>query len=385
MKRVAIIGGGISGLSCAYQLSKKGVEFKLFERNQETGGRIKRFIAGEMPMSLGAFAFSMNYHNVLELIYEMGFGDKITAGTFGKLGIYTNGRLIKVNPVSIIFDRSVSLRTKFDLIRLRRLLFRITPALLDDPVFDMPLDRFILNRYSKGVLKDFVEPSVASYFADSSKNVSAKYGLRALSASFNTRELSGTLYPLVEALTSRLGGRISLGTRVSEISPHGNSVRVQTDKTAEEFDYVICCLPVPELEAIGTEIILPKVEYEARNAYIVKGRSRYPDVASIVNGDKEYHVDHIFYRGSYSSVSTVQENPNLEPFFETGVELIYHHRWSYCAPRTKPGETIRKFGTQFPNIFTCGDYVFGGGLESSVRAGKEVARLVIERAELATA
>lgn len=379
MKKVGIIGGGISGLSCAYQLLKKGIDFKLFERNEQTGGRIKRFIAGDTAMSLGAFAFSMNYHNLLELIYEMGFKDKITVGAFGKLGIYTNGRLIKVNPLSILFNKSISIRTKFDLLRLRRLLFRITPAILDDPVFDMPLDQFILQRYSEGVLKNFVEPSVLSYFDDSSKNVSAKYGLRVLSASFNTRELQGTLYPLVDAITSRLGPNVSVGSKVTQIVSRSNSVEVSGDKGKEEFDFVICCLPVPELRDIETGIDLPRVEYEARNAYIVKGRPKYPDVASIVNGDQEYHVDHIFYRGAYASVSAAQDNPNLEPFFERGAEIVHHHRWNYCAPRTKPGESIRKFETKFPNIFICGDYVFGGGLESSIRAGKEAAQLVMAR------
>ncbi len=39
-RRVAVIGGGIAGLNCAYQLKKKGVYAEVFEASDRTGGRI---------------------------------------------------------------------------------------------------------------------------------------------------------------------------------------------------------------------------------------------------------------------------------------------------------------------------------------------------------
>ncbi len=333
MKKIGIIGGGISGLSCAYQLSKLGIDFKLFERNEITGGRIKSFEIGEESLPLGAFAFSMNYRNVVELISEMGLTNKITKGVFGKLGIYTRGRLIKVSLISILFDRTISLRTKIDLVRLRRFMFRITPQVLDNPAYDVSLEKFILERYSEGVLKDFVEPSIISYFAEPSSAVSAKYGLRVLSASFNTCELQGTLYPLVETITAKLGNRIAMKTQVMQVTPRESRVEVITDRGKEEFDLVVCCLPIPELKQISG-LQLPDIRYEVRNAYVIKGVRKYPGVASIVNGDPAYHVDHVFYRGKYAPLSAVMDDPVLDQFLEKGEEIIHPHRWNYCAPRT---------------------------------------------------
>ena len=41
MKRVAIIGGGISGLSAAWELKKKQIPFILFEAAERCGGAIQ--------------------------------------------------------------------------------------------------------------------------------------------------------------------------------------------------------------------------------------------------------------------------------------------------------------------------------------------------------
>jgi protoporphyrinogen/coproporphyrinogen III oxidase len=41
MKRVAIIGGGLSGLAAAYQLAREGVEFTLFEASSRLGGIVE--------------------------------------------------------------------------------------------------------------------------------------------------------------------------------------------------------------------------------------------------------------------------------------------------------------------------------------------------------
>ncbi len=43
-KKVAVVGGGISGLSCAYFLSKAGVKVDIYEKEKELGGVVKKYI-----------------------------------------------------------------------------------------------------------------------------------------------------------------------------------------------------------------------------------------------------------------------------------------------------------------------------------------------------
>ena len=41
MNRVAIVGGGISGLACAYFLGRRGVRCRLYEKRSRLGGTIR--------------------------------------------------------------------------------------------------------------------------------------------------------------------------------------------------------------------------------------------------------------------------------------------------------------------------------------------------------
>jgi NADH-quinone oxidoreductase subunit F len=43
-KRVAVIGGGICGLTCAYFLSKEGIRVDIYEKENELGGTVKKYI-----------------------------------------------------------------------------------------------------------------------------------------------------------------------------------------------------------------------------------------------------------------------------------------------------------------------------------------------------
>ena len=53
MKKVAIIGGGFSGLSAACYLAKKGVKVTIFEKNNTVGGRNRRFTENGYTFEMG--------------------------------------------------------------------------------------------------------------------------------------------------------------------------------------------------------------------------------------------------------------------------------------------------------------------------------------------
>jgi len=72
-ERVIIIGGGLSGLTLAYLLSKRNINAKVFEASPRLGGRIQT-IKGTLqtPLELGATWFSNMHPNLLSLIDELG-------------------------------------------------------------------------------------------------------------------------------------------------------------------------------------------------------------------------------------------------------------------------------------------------------------------------
>jgi len=72
-ERVLIIGGGLSGLTLAYFLSKKNIRTSVLEASPRLGGRIQT-IKGAMgtPLELGATWFSEMHPNLLALIDKLG-------------------------------------------------------------------------------------------------------------------------------------------------------------------------------------------------------------------------------------------------------------------------------------------------------------------------
>jgi monoamine oxidase len=71
MKNVIIIGGGLSGLTAAYYLKKKGVTVQVLEANDYLGGRIKTIeTSSESALEIGA-TWVFNDPNLKDLLSEL--------------------------------------------------------------------------------------------------------------------------------------------------------------------------------------------------------------------------------------------------------------------------------------------------------------------------
>lgn len=72
-ERILIVGGGLSGLTLAYLLSKRNIEAKILEASPRLGGRIQTITGTlETPLELGATWFSDMHKNMLNLLNELG-------------------------------------------------------------------------------------------------------------------------------------------------------------------------------------------------------------------------------------------------------------------------------------------------------------------------
>lgn len=72
-KRLVLVGGGLSGMSLAYFLSKENLNIQMVEASSRLGGRIHTAI-GKLgtPLELGATWFSDGHQNLLQLLTELG-------------------------------------------------------------------------------------------------------------------------------------------------------------------------------------------------------------------------------------------------------------------------------------------------------------------------
>jgi protoporphyrinogen oxidase len=75
-----IIGGGISGLYCAYKLSKKYPNAKIVvcEKENRIGGRVHTIYGNGFSLEAGAGRFNSKHKLLIELIEELGLKNKIS-------------------------------------------------------------------------------------------------------------------------------------------------------------------------------------------------------------------------------------------------------------------------------------------------------------------
>ena len=75
MQDVIVIGGGLSGLTIAYQLKKRGLAVKVLEAQHRLGGRIETIYGKQnTPMEMGATWFNAEHKNLLALLAELNIG-----------------------------------------------------------------------------------------------------------------------------------------------------------------------------------------------------------------------------------------------------------------------------------------------------------------------
>ncbi len=84
--RVGIIGGGLAGLSCAYELSRRGMAVTLLEKSPHLGGKIASWtieVEGQQfQMEHGFHGFFPQYYNLRSVMAELGAMDNFRSLEF---------------------------------------------------------------------------------------------------------------------------------------------------------------------------------------------------------------------------------------------------------------------------------------------------------------
>lgn len=116
MKKVVVIGGGITGLSTAYYLQKSAKEMgadlhiTVVEASDRLGGKIRTVHDGEFTMETGADSIVTRKTNATVLIEELGLQDEVVYNATGISYIYSDGRLKQI-PKDAVFGIPTSIES----------------------------------------------------------------------------------------------------------------------------------------------------------------------------------------------------------------------------------------------------------------------------------
>jgi oxygen-dependent protoporphyrinogen oxidase len=170
MSRVVVVGGGISGLSAAYYLSREGHSCTLVEAQAQLGGVIRTERVDGCVVEAGPDSFVSQKPWAMQLIQELGLGGEVIGSNdhLRKTYIVRGGRLVPmpdglflIVPTAVLplaASPLLSLRTKA---KMALDLFRRPPA---GPPDDRSVAHFIRDHYGAEAVDYLAEPLLAGIY-----------------------------------------------------------------------------------------------------------------------------------------------------------------------------------------------------------------------------
>ena len=251
---IGIIGGGIAGLSAAYELGKKGHQVAVFEKEAELGGQAATFeVAGERLERFYHHIFRSDV-DIIQLLDELGLGEKLE-WLDSRVGFLHQGRIYDfVTPWHLLKFKPVGLvdRVRLGLVTLYLRGNKNWPRLEGRTVQEW------ITRYAGRRNYDVVwGPLLKNKFGASFQEVGmvwlwGKVHLRLASRDKGKERLGylrGSFGLLTDALQQRIleaGGEIHTSSPVSKIIlEDGKAVGLRVGEDEHHFDAIVATVPSP--------------------------------------------------------------------------------------------------------------------------------------------
>ncbi|MEE2934171.1 MAG: FAD-dependent oxidoreductase [Pseudomonadota bacterium] len=269
--KIAVIGGGISGLSCAWCLSAQH-SVTLFERDSQFGGHAKTvFLKNEddyIPIDVGFIVYNQrNYPNLVALFNHLGVRSEQSNMSFSfsnrEQDLEYEGSLrgFLTQPQNLLKKRYRKML--FDIFRF----FRKAEEFLDNKgATSLSLKDYLeIEKYSDGFIYDHLLPMGASIWsakcsdmlsfpAETFINFFKNHALLELGARPKWMTVSGGSVNYVNNLLSTFAGIPKLNCRVDSIERDCDGLIVEANNKRTRFDTVVfACHADQALEILGEQ------------------------------------------------------------------------------------------------------------------------------------
>lgn len=428
MTRIAVIGAGISGLSCAHELTNAGFNVQVFEKESFVGGRMSTRIKNGYHFDIGADHLCNVYKELIQYCKKNSIiWEKMR---FLKYVIFRDGKL---HPL---------LQSLSVISRIRLLLFTIFLKNKQVDFLDLSTAKELDTESAYEFMKRKTGTEVATYTVDPFTSTYEFHGASQISKAvllsfmqsvkYNPKDwylhrTKGGMSAIPESLAKHV--QVRLNSQVISVEQKRAHVKIISTDTKgkrnkkEKFDYVVCACT-----AEITKNILKNPTSEQKN---LLESTRYSSTISIAftipRGLLTSTIHMVPYAQSNIISGYVNEemkgpdcikgnktllcawlhhtaarellNKNDEAIFRTvkkelarvcpviDVALIQNHdlqRWETAMPIYYTGY-VKKVAAflekQENNIFFCGDYLNSPWTEGAFRCGKRVAQKIISIAK----
>lgn len=444
---VVVVGGGIAGLTAAYELERSGLDVIVIEAESQPGGRIRTVSHGLLYAESGAMVVTESETQTLALMKELALDSLIDLGPqgvdlcIGRRAVHLSrldGRITKPADAFSLFrlflaalaNRGGTMpRPGMGLLRGYRRALKameeqtrlITFPYRPDahPEWDGETFACFLNRFHPA-LPAFADLQLKVTAGALSDQISLFWGL--VTFHWNTFEgfhwIRGGMSRLPDAVAARLATRPILGARVRTIEP-GEPARVSADCDTGSLEVsanaVVFAIPpsqVLRVVASGLEgwkrEALAAVPFGSYIPVHLRCRSRF--WSSVIRSGYMSCADTVFA----DLIDASHDQPGVEgvliafiagpeagrlvdapdeaivaevmrdlsPIFPESADQVIEtrvYRWAEAVPYYPPhfAATLEDLRRPQGNLFFCGDYTQGAGVNDAVVSGQVAAREVL--------
>jgi protoporphyrinogen/coproporphyrinogen III oxidase len=311
---IAVIGGGITGLTAAFRLRQKGVPVMLYEASPRLGGVIQSMQQDGYLAEFGPNTILETSPKIVSLIHDLDLDARRLYSDPHAANRYVVRRRRPVplpsSPLDFLKTPLFSLGAKLRLLREPFL----PPA---HPDIEESLAQFVLRRLGREFLDYAINPFVAGVYAGDPAHISVraafpklhaleqKYGSLIKGQILGARErrqraevskqsapkfsFQHGLQELIDALESRLADSIQTRAPVLGIqsNPTGWRVTARVNEQTRECEHSAVLLALPAHQLASIPVLAPGILDFQLFSEIV-----YPPVASVVLGFRRQDVAH---------------------------------------------------------------------------------------------
>jgi protoporphyrinogen/coproporphyrinogen III oxidase len=314
MKSVAIIGGGITGLTAAFYLKRKGIPVTVYESGRRVGGVIQSLRTGGFLAEFGPNTILETSPKIGQLVRDAGLDSRRLdpAAAASARYVVRYGRPIEMpgSPLGFFTTSLFTARAKFAV-----LCEPFVPARRDGK--EESIAEFVIRRLGKEFLDHAIDALVAGVYAGDPYKLSvpqafpklaqleARYGSLIKGQIFGGRErkkrgevakdrapkfsFDEGLQVLPETLSAALGDSVHLNTLVTRLTQSANGwlldLRNDAQLTRASHSAVLYA---------GTAFKLAELEFQTQLplSFNTLAEIRYPPVASVVLGFRREDITH---------------------------------------------------------------------------------------------